>query len=77
MQRGFLLLAVLIASGCAEAIPNESARADRDPALWPFASDSPWNHPLGSDAQYAHIDSPGVDNRGSATINVTAWSHPV
>ncbi|MDH3719287.1 MAG: hypothetical protein OES79_14300, partial [Planctomycetota bacterium] len=46
-------------------------------ALWPFASDSPWNHPLGSDAQYAHIDSPGVDNRGSATINVTAWSHPV
>jgi len=49
----------------------------RDPAAWPFASDSPWNMPIGSGATYADIDSPALDPQGGAGINCTSWSLPV
>ncbi len=72
-----LPLALLPAKGCTEALPDQPAYAVRDPARWPFATDSPWNHPIGSDAHFTNIHSPGLDRHGPATINVTAWSHPV
>ena len=29
--------------------------------MWPFAAESPWNQPLGTDARYEPIQSPGFD----------------
>lgn len=48
--------------------PPRSQRLARNPLLWPFRSDSPWNTPLGRGAQYDPVpgrqllaDSPVVD----------------
>jgi hypothetical protein len=53
--------------------------ATRDASLWPFASNSPFNTPVGSGAQFA-ADS-DVRNRDltadHAYINASYWSHPV
>ncbi|MBI5817779.1 MAG: FecR domain-containing protein [Verrucomicrobia bacterium] len=37
----------------------------RDPAMWPFASDSPWNRPIGSGATYADVLSPALNLAGN------------
>src|SRR5262245_6940483 len=44
----------------------ERAEATRDWRTWPFASTSPWNHPIGSGARYAPIRTIGTY---PATIN--------
>jgi hypothetical protein len=80
-RRHWLLSAsgvTLLGSGCAQ-MPGgaDHAGPGRDPAQWPFASNSPWNTPLGDAARYAPIDSPGFDPRAGATINTRQWSHPV
>lgn len=53
----------------------------RDPFLWPFASDSPWNRPLGSGATYSGADDPQTRTvqaaAGGAYINSGQWSLPV
>ena len=53
----------------------------RDPALWPFSSDSPWNTPLASDARFAAADDPTTrdltDPAVAADINCREWSVPV
>ena len=65
-------------AGCGHAPgPTDDTRPIRDPALWPFASDSPWNTPLGDGARYAAIRSPGFDPTAGARINTRQWSHPV
>lgn len=65
-------------AGCGHAPgPANDTRPTRDPALWPFASDSPWNTPLGDGARYAAIRSPGFDPTAGARINTRQWSHPV
>lgn len=65
-------------AGCGHAPgPPDDIRPTRDPALWPFASDSPWNTPLGDGARYAAIRSPGFDPTAGARINTRQWSHPV
>ncbi len=50
----------------------------RDQFLWPFASNSPWNHPIGSGARYASSgDAMSHTLRGEASgarINVTHWT---
>jgi len=66
----------ILASGasvgrCAEA------GGTRDPALWPFAVTSPWNMPIGSNAQYGDISSPKFDPAGGGGINCGWWSHPI
>lgn len=53
--------------------------ASRDPVLWPFASTSPWNMPLGSGANYATITG-GVSTSSNPSANLNAnngWSHPI
>ena len=62
------------AGACA---PSPEVPTGRDPAIWPFAPDSPWNVSLGSSAEYATIDSPAYSDDGGATLNVSNWSHPV
>ena len=42
----------------------------RDAAVWPFASDSPWNYPLGRNAQFAMPVAAGSPAAGSP--NMTA-----
>ena len=65
-------------AGCGHAPgPPDDTRPIRDPALWPFASDSPWNMPLGDGARHAAIRSPGFDPTAGARINTRQWSHPV
>ncbi len=48
----------------------------RDPALWPFEANDPWNHALGSGAQYTTITG-NFKHNGFAGVNCTHWSHPV
>jgi|GEM_PF-500924 len=45
---------------------NDSAGATRDPIKWPFASDSIWNMPIGSDAQYVDAE---IDWSARATVD--------
>lgn len=50
----------------------------RDPAYWPFTSTSPWNHPIGSAAQYAPETSPVWQAAGGVGLNASnGWSIPV
>lgn len=49
----------------------------RDPARWPFAAESPWNRPVGSEAAYADIVSPVLDLGAGATINKHGEGRPV
>lgn len=56
----------------------------RDPALWPFSRTSPWNYPLGSNAQFAvpvAFGSPSGKNLSQGfsamSVNAAAWSIPV
>lgn len=63
----------------AEDSPAEIAVGDgpRDPFRQPFAADSPWNLPLGSDAEYARIESPDFSIYGGGNLNVADWTHPI
>jgi len=49
----------------------------RDAAYWPFSIESPWNMPLGDEAELVEIDSPGFDPSKGAGINCAKWSHPI
>ncbi|HKY90911.1 MAG TPA: hypothetical protein VJM11_07715 [Nevskiaceae bacterium] len=51
----------------------------RDPWLWPFASDSPWNTPIGSGAQYAGDNDPITLDviEGGDEIKAGKFSHPI
>lgn len=53
----------------------------RDPALWPFAVDSPWNSPIGTGAVFGGPEDPRTAAISSpdvyASINSAAWSFPV
>jgi hypothetical protein len=65
-----------------DAVPVSAAGSTaggRDRAMWPFASDSPWNVPVGSGARFAgEADAITRDVRvGGAGINAGNWSHPV
>jgi hypothetical protein len=55
--------------------------ATRDPGVWPFASTSPWNTPIGAGAQLEQATDPcTVDLMappGGTSINSHEWSHPV
>jgi hypothetical protein len=53
------------------------ARAGRDARLWPFASTSPWNTPIGTSAQFAPTTTdPRYGNLTDAytAINAQTWS---
>jgi hypothetical protein len=51
----------------------------RDPALWPFAADSPWNTPIGAGAVFSAADSKLTRDllAGHALIHAGVWSMPV
>lgn len=51
----------------------------RDPFLWPFSSDSPWNTPIGSGAVFASPTDPiSKDLQATdAWLNIASWSHPI
>lgn len=72
----FVALAACFIAGAAHAQQTEKAR---DPWLWPFSVDSPWNTPIGSDAAFAAADSPMTVNvtEGGTEINSGQWSHPI
>lgn len=53
----------------------------RDPFLWPFSPDSPWNMPIGSGAQYSRagdeVTMSLTDRRIDIWLNSEEFSHPV
>ena len=57
------------------------APASRVAALWPFASDSPWNMPIGSNATYESASATRTANLIDPSIvawaNVEQYSHPI
>jgi hypothetical protein len=63
------------------ALPVVAPDAPRDATQWPFASDSPWNLPIGSRAQYTDAS----DSRTASLIrsgvswwvNASQYSHPI
>ena len=60
------------------AIKGQTVLA-RDPALWPFTSDSPWNMPIGSGAVFAAPNA-AISKElqaSDAWMNIGTWSHPV
>jgi hypothetical protein len=61
--------------------PATAMPASRDPFLWPFAVESPWNTPIGSAATYAEADASAtadlVDANVPAYVNAGEYSHPV
>jgi hypothetical protein len=68
----------------ADAAMNEAsvdAAPARDPAYWPFASDSPWNMPLGSGAAYDSPSSTASQNLQTqinpAHANAYQYSIPI
>lgn len=72
-------LAFFLLLGAAETAA--AGEAPRDPTLWPFSADSPWNTPLGSGAVYdtpagpctRDLRAPGYES----WINAAEWSHPI
>lgn len=66
------------AAACTSPYPTP---ATRDPGLWPFASDSPWNTPLGAGAVFEQMTDACtadlVNPPGVTWINSAEWSHPV
>jgi hypothetical protein len=73
--------AALIGVAC--LVGSSSAAGEtRDPALWPFRADSPWNTPIGSGAQFgsgacdADVQAQGTSTAGT-WINAQKWGVPV
>lgn len=60
----------------APALVNAALPTSRDPMLWPFAPDSPWNTPIGSGAQFAAIEPGGLDLTTGIHIVSARHSHP-
>lgn len=86
----FGLFAAACASGGDQGTPaayvplstsTTAEAATRDPFRWPFDDTSPWNTPIGSDAEYARADDPTTlelrDPDITIWLNSTEWSHPI
>lgn len=73
------IVALLLVTGVSAAWPAR-VPSPRDPAQWPFASTSPWNRPIGSDAELSSEEDPRVvtvrDRDGRVNAN-NGYSHPV
>ena len=73
-------IAVLAAHLALTTTTPAAAAETRDPALWPFASTSPWNMPIGSGARFSNDWDPRIQTLRSAGSRVNAnegYSHPI
>ena len=81
MRLGLVTLVVVtaLAAGATLRAQPLDAQGRRDPWLWPFASRSEWNTPLGSGARFAPADAPASRDilAGGASIHAGEWSHPL
>ncbi len=81
MRLGLVTLVVVaaLAAGATLRAQPLDAQGRRDPWLWPFASRSEWNTPLGSGARFAPADAPTSRDilMGGASIHAGEWSHPL
>jgi hypothetical protein len=77
MRKGKLMKSALLFFISSSVFSFVNAQETRDPAYWPFSSESPWNYPIGSEAQYEDISSPSFTVDGGAGMNSRIWSHPV
>jgi hypothetical protein len=66
-------------NGGADGTTTATLPTERDAALWPFSSASPWNTPLGSGAQYADESDPRTADirEGDSSVNAGMFSHPI
>jgi hypothetical protein len=76
-----LALSLLLLQLGLSATSSPAAAAEvRDPSLWPFASTSPWNMPIGSGARFTTSADPRIATlrAGGARVNANeGYSHPV
>ncbi len=78
-----LTLAFVVACGSPAARDDDTggaaARVGRDPVLWPFSFDSPWNMPVGDGLVLAEGECTRAvrDPAGEAWVNIETWSHPL
>ncbi len=61
----------------AAAMEAQAAPKSRDPVLWPFAPDSPWNTSIGSGAQFAAVAPGGLDLTTGIMVVSARLSHPI
>jgi hypothetical protein len=77
---GRLPLAGILVVALAGCLPLKSD-GTRDPGHWPFATHSPWNMPIGSNAGFQGAwdgaTASILDTRFHATTNFERYSHPV
>jgi len=73
-------------NGVDEVLPespesNSEIIAYRDASIWPFSADSPWNMPIGNEAEYEDANEACTNSltyeAHLAAINSSEWSHPV
>ena len=76
---GAALVGALV--GALASLPGAGADGTtRDPAVWPFASTSPWNVPIGSGARFASASDPStldVQALSGVNIDAGAYSQPI
>ncbi|MDF5732691.1 MAG: hypothetical protein PUP92_33050 [Rhizonema sp. PD38] len=61
-------------------LASNSTSKTRDPAYWPFDAHSPWNMPIGSEAQFEPVSSPEWTTQAlkyGLLLNTTQWSIPI
>lgn len=64
------LLGAGVVTLVAAAVVLTDREQRRDPLLWPFAADSIWNTPIGSDAQYVPAGlQPELESNGEITVD--------
>ncbi|MEW6302215.1 MAG: hypothetical protein AB1705_02015 [Verrucomicrobiota bacterium] len=56
--------------------PLPPVTTPRDPAVWPFAANSPWNTPIGSGAQFGAIQPGGLDVSTGILLKDSRYLHP-
>jgi hypothetical protein len=67
LMTGALVLSISCTSGSNQAanmVASNVPQTARNPWLWPFATDSIWNLPIGSDAVYKPANLPAVEFTG-------------
>ena len=79
-------VSLVLAGGLAYEAGQRSASAfsfptSRDPVLWPFSADSPWNMPLATTATFSGPNDPCTvdltDPSVSTGISALYWSQPI
>lgn len=84
MRRGIYALVLYALFMSTLFVQTADAAETRDWRIWPFSQDSPWNHPIGSNAQYTTVNgltalsaSINYDDAWTSSVVVTEETDPM